>query len=113
MQRKISVSFLGAWVLGKKDDEKLPVARFVDAIKKSFACVVLYATHTDCEIIVQAEKYSNEVIKARVLELIKNLFKTEDLSFLRECAVVDYKERSTLVSTDFLMDEETEENLKE
>lgn len=110
MQRKISVSFLGAWVLGKKNDEKLPVDRFVGAIKKIFDAKVLYATPTDCEIVVESERYSNEAIKARVLELIKELFETEDLSFVRECAVADYRSRRpSLNPSDFLVDEEKEE----
>lgn len=107
MQKKISVCFLSAWVLGKKDDEKLPVARFIDAVKTVFVCKVLYSSPTDCELLVQAGDSSDDQIKKRIRALLEEIFETDDLRFVRACEVADYQEKDALPT--FPLDEEAEE----
>ncbi len=98
MQKKISVCFLSAWVLGKKDDETLPVAKFIDAVKTVFVCKVLYSSPTDCELLVQAGEGSDDQIKKRIRSLIEEIFETNDLGFVRACEVTDYQETEDLPS---------------
>lgn len=96
MQKKVSLCFDSAWVLSKKDDEKLPVALFADTVKSVLDAKILYATPTDCEFVIQAEDATDSLIRSRVLDLIGRLFETDDLSCVKFCEVSDYKLKITV-----------------
>ena len=52
MPKKISLSFNSSWILSKKDNDKLPVAAFVDFVKEALDVEILYTSLTDCELVV-------------------------------------------------------------
>ena len=90
MEKKVSVSFDSSWVLSKKDDEKLPVTLFADTVKTLLDAKILYATPMDCEFVLDGAGLPNHQIKNKVLQLIKELFETDDLSYVKICEVCDY-----------------------
>ncbi len=92
MKKKISLSFQSAWVLSKRDDEKLPVEAFVDFVKSKVGAEVLDASLTDCSFVVSADDVPADW-KGKVLSLVKEAFSLEDPTAVVECEISDYEER--------------------
>lgn len=51
MDKKISISFNSSWVLSKRDEAKLPVQTFIEAIGNMFKIKVLATSLTDCDVL--------------------------------------------------------------
>ncbi len=90
MGKKISVSFNSSWILSKREEKKLPVQAFVDAIKENLEIEILDISLTDCEIVVKDNEKTDRQISDIIDHLIKSLFGIKNVVDVAEYKVTDY-----------------------